>query len=222
LRFDTECRSVINEGLSEIIGPSPFHHRETRGNGTTIRDRREEATGTTALCRPRLTSIIVIRSRSMIVTTLRSSSCVPRFTPRLQSHDPRPPEQARRLLPGTCADRPDDDQGRPSPVRSARSRARNSCVAHAPCASERSAPQAPVTARGGPKGRRNPARGETPGIGRPALCTSTRKGCRRRFLRPFRPPERGWCRGPRDSPGAGLLRPCWPPKIGVVACATQL
>ena len=35
-----------------------------------IRDRKEEATGTTALCSPRLTSTIVIVSGSMIVTTL--------------------------------------------------------------------------------------------------------------------------------------------------------
>ena len=33
-----------------------------------------------------------------------------------------PPKQALRLLPRTLADRPDDDQGRPLPVRSARSR----------------------------------------------------------------------------------------------------
>ncbi len=41
----------------------------------------------------------------------------------------------------------------------------------------------------GLKGRRNPARGESPGIGRTARPLCTLKGCRSRFPRPFRPPE---------------------------------
>ena len=42
-------------------------------------DQREEATGTSAVCKPRLPSIIVIGSRSIIVTTLSievSTDCV--------------------------------------------------------------------------------------------------------------------------------------------------
>ena len=63
---------------------------ETSGNGTTIRDRREEATGTTALCRPRLTSIIVIGGRSIIVTTLTATRASPqtRISPGCQGFPP--------------------------------------------------------------------------------------------------------------------------------------
>ena len=50
---------------------SPFRHLETSGNGTTIRDRREEATGTQYI-HPiaRFPSIIVIGGQSIILTTL--------------------------------------------------------------------------------------------------------------------------------------------------------
>ena len=43
-------------------------------NGTTIRTRDEEATGTSTVCKLRLPSIIVIGSRSIIVTTLSRSA----------------------------------------------------------------------------------------------------------------------------------------------------
>ena len=46
----------------------------------------------------------------------------------------------------------------------------------------------------GLKGRRSPARGETPGVGRTAVSHRTLKGCRSGVLRPFRPPEGGGCR----------------------------
>ena len=46
------------------------------GNGTTIRDRREEATGTQYIHRiTRFPSIIVIGGQSMILTTLTHFSC---------------------------------------------------------------------------------------------------------------------------------------------------
>jgi hypothetical protein len=44
----------------------PFHDLPTTGNGTTIREKREEATGTSAVCKPRLPSLIVTGSRSII------------------------------------------------------------------------------------------------------------------------------------------------------------
>jgi hypothetical protein len=62
---------VINDCLSEIIGPFPVPPLEISGNGTTIPDRREEATGTQHI-HPitRFPSIIVIGGQSIILTTL--------------------------------------------------------------------------------------------------------------------------------------------------------
>ena len=61
---------MINDGLSEINGafpvPPPRDNRERNDD----KEKREEATSTSALCKPRLPSIIVIGSRSIIVTTL--------------------------------------------------------------------------------------------------------------------------------------------------------
>ena len=75
---DTKGCSVINEGLSEIHGafpvPPPRESRERNDNPES----REEATGTSAVCKPRLPSIIVIGSRSIIVTTLRCAATVAR------------------------------------------------------------------------------------------------------------------------------------------------
>ena len=63
---------MINEGLSEINlafpVPAPRDNRERNDD----QDQRVEATGTSAVCKPRLPSIIVIGSRSIIVTTLTS------------------------------------------------------------------------------------------------------------------------------------------------------
>jgi len=61
---------VINEGLSELKGafpvPPPRDNRERNDD----QDYREEATGTSAVYKPPLPSIIVIGSKSIIVTTL--------------------------------------------------------------------------------------------------------------------------------------------------------
>ena len=73
LRFDTKRCSVINECLSEIDGtfpvPRPRDNRERNGD----QEQREEATGNSAVCKPRLLSIIVIGTTSIIVTTLTSA-----------------------------------------------------------------------------------------------------------------------------------------------------
>ena len=61
---------MINEGLSEINGafpvPPPRESRERNDNP----ELREEAIGISAVCKPQHPSIIVIGSRSIIVTTL--------------------------------------------------------------------------------------------------------------------------------------------------------
>src|SRR5262249_45929461 len=74
----------------------------------------------------------------------------------------------------------------------------------------------------GLKGRRNPARGGTPGLGRRASCSCTLKGCRRGLLRPFRPRGWGLADGPRIAPGARLPRPFRPPEIDQFLCAALL
>src|SRR5262245_23940941 len=64
----------------------------------------------------------------------------------------------------------------------------------------------PEAIGGGPEGRRSPARVEPrDAVGRPVPCSRTRKGGRRAWLRPYRPPEIG--EGPAD-PG---WHPGWAP-----------
>jgi hypothetical protein len=63
---------VIDEGLSEIVGPFPVPPpKEIRENETTIRDRREEATDIQDIHpTTRFPSIVVIGGQSMILTAL--------------------------------------------------------------------------------------------------------------------------------------------------------
>jgi hypothetical protein len=62
---------VLNGGLSKVIGAFPVPPSSDERERNDDPGHRDEVTGTTALCRPRLTSIIAIRRRSLIVTTLR-------------------------------------------------------------------------------------------------------------------------------------------------------
>jgi hypothetical protein len=64
---------VINEGLSEINGVFPVPTLRENRERNDSPEAREEATGPSAVCKPRLPSIIVIGSRSIIVTTLNFS-----------------------------------------------------------------------------------------------------------------------------------------------------
>ena len=59
-----------NEGLSEIDGPFPVPPPRDNRERNDNQEQREEATGTSAVCKPLLPSIIVIGSRPTIVTTL--------------------------------------------------------------------------------------------------------------------------------------------------------
>ena len=59
-----------NEGLSEIDGPFPVPPPRDNRERNDNQEQREEATGTSAVCKPLLPSIIVIGSRPIIVTTL--------------------------------------------------------------------------------------------------------------------------------------------------------
>ena len=61
---------MINEGLSEINGPFPVPPPRDNRERNDDQEQREEATGTSAVCKPRLPSIIAIGTRSIIVTTL--------------------------------------------------------------------------------------------------------------------------------------------------------
>ena len=78
---------MINEGLSEINGAFPVPPPGDKRGWNDDQDQREEATGTWAVCKPRLPSIIVIGSRSIIVTTLMPESAT--FRELIQS--PMPP-----------------------------------------------------------------------------------------------------------------------------------
>ena len=69
---------VRNGDLGEVIegralkrSRSPFRHLRDNRERNDNQEQREESTGTSAVCKPRLPSIIVIGSRSIIVTTLR-------------------------------------------------------------------------------------------------------------------------------------------------------
>ena len=75
-----------NEGLSEIDGPFPFPPPRDNRERNDDQEQREEATGTSAVCKPRLPSIIVIGSRSIIVTTLTP------IKPRLETVDNPDPD----------------------------------------------------------------------------------------------------------------------------------
>jgi hypothetical protein len=61
---------VINEVLSEINGSFPVQQLETTGNGTTIGSRERGALRYSGGVQTRIATIIVIGSRSMIVSTL--------------------------------------------------------------------------------------------------------------------------------------------------------
>ncbi len=61
---------MVNEGLSGIIGQFPVPPPGNKRDRNDDPGKKEEATGTTVLCRPRLTSIIVIGIRSILVATL--------------------------------------------------------------------------------------------------------------------------------------------------------
>jgi hypothetical protein len=61
---------VINEGLSEINGAFPFPPPRDDRERNDAQDHREEATGTSAVRKPRRPSIIEFGSMSIIVTTL--------------------------------------------------------------------------------------------------------------------------------------------------------
>ena len=75
-----------NEGLSEIDGPFPVPPPRDNRERNDDQEQREEATGTSAVCKPRLPSIIVIGSRSIIVTTLTP------IKPRLETVDNPDPD----------------------------------------------------------------------------------------------------------------------------------
>src|SRR5271157_4053507 len=81
---------------------SPFRHLEICGNGTTIRYRREEATGTQHI-HPiaRFPSIIVIGGQSIILTTL---SCPAKYR-RLQGCSDERVARGSWPRPGNARDR---------------------------------------------------------------------------------------------------------------------
>lgn len=72
---------------------------------------------------------------------------------------------------------------------------------------DRSQPEAQTTSSGSPKGRRNKARRGTPGLGCPAPCACTLKGCRRVSCGPSGRGDWGLRRGPGFHPGLGSCGP---------------
>jgi hypothetical protein len=68
---------MIDGGLSDISGTFPFPTEKNQGTERRSGAEREGATGTPAVYKPRLTSIIVIGVTSMIVTALNSLLTVP-------------------------------------------------------------------------------------------------------------------------------------------------
>ena len=71
LRVDTKSCSVNNEDLSEIEGPFPVLPPSDNRELNDDEAPKEQAAATSAGFKPRRSSIIVIGSRSIIVTTLK-------------------------------------------------------------------------------------------------------------------------------------------------------
>src|SRR5208283_4925686 len=65
-----------NEGLSEIDGPFPVPPPRDNRERNDNQEQREEATGTSAVCKPLLPSIIVIGSRPIMTSPTEFRACV--------------------------------------------------------------------------------------------------------------------------------------------------